>query len=371
MHAPGGPAAERRARVYQTVRSAHLERFHQLEPARVFFVDRRYDFEAALLEGLDIQPCRSHWDLFRQLFRARVDRLEINEPLMIPGLKNAAVAVLAVRLAGLLRRHRTTIVTYAIENSDPFVHLAQRLGWRTPLYRLITALIVTQVDRLAFGTEMAEETYAPHLGRGFRGRHALVPALPAACEDCPGGAGGAGNRDENAVVFVGSFTERKGIRHLLEAWPLLLEQRPGATLQLIGKGPLQEEVLDFAKRYPSITVLLDPPRAEIHRAMAGSHVAVLLSIAWRGWREQVGLPLVEALSHGCEVVTTDQTGLASWLAAHGHQVVDSAPVAPRQVAEALVAALDATRPADAVLAALPSADGRLAADQWMFTGAPA
>ena len=94
-------------------------------------------------------------------------------------------------------------------------------------------------------------------------------------------------------------------------------------------------------------------------------MSVLLSQPTPTWREQVGLPVVEGLAHGCTVVTTTETGLAGWLAAHGHEVLP--PGAPDgEVAAAVDRALGRRRPAGDVLADLPAADGRLAADRWMF-----
>jgi glycosyltransferase involved in cell wall biosynthesis len=93
-----------------------------------------------------------------------------------------------------------------------------------------------------------------------------------------------------------------------------------------------------------------------------------------GWREQVGLPIVEGLAHGCRVVTTDQTGLAGWLREHadrGHRVVPAGG-SGADLAAAVLAAL--TTPTGdgpgSVLADLPVRDGRLAADDWLFEPGP-
>lgn len=87
------------------------------------------------------------------------------------------------------------------------------------------------------------------------------------------------------------------------------------------------------------------------------------------WREQVGLPIVEALAHGCRIVTSSETGLAAWLRENGHPVL--APDAPADAWAAAVATTltgDAQAESDAtrILSALPAEDGRLAADHWLF-----
>lgn len=361
MHCGSTIPPVRRARVYQSVRTAHLERFRELEPAEVLYLDTSYDFDTDQVLDSGIRRLRGRGALLRSLLRRDIDVLEVNEPLMVPGLRTAVTAVLAVRLRDGLRRRRTSVVTYAIENSDPFEHLQDQLGRRLPLYRLACRWLTRRLDRIAFGTEAARETYGPYL-QGSHAVQAVVPALPAPCAAC---AGSLGARDRETVVFVGAFNERKGVRLLLDAWPLLRARRPTARLQLLGKGPLAELVEQRTSSDASTSVVLDPERAMIHRALAQAPVAVLLSRPWRGWREQVGLPIVEALSHGCRVVTTEQTGLADWLRRHGHDVIDSEPT-PEHVAEVLDQALSEPPDRAAVLAALPRLDGRLAADAWMF-----
>lgn len=348
-----------RVRVYEGLRTAHLERFTVLEPATVLYFRPSYDFDEPLAARLDVRRCRSRLDLFRRLLMSRTAVLEINEPLTLPGILSALVAVLAVRLSTLFGGVRTTIVTYAIENADPFrrrprVHAA----WRSRLYELGARFLLSQVDRLAFGTASARDTYEPYLGR-FRGRAELVEALPSPCAACRRDVehGGAPGR----VVFLGAFAERKGLPDVIAAWPEVTRRRPDARLSLLGKGPLQALAEAAAAGNPSITLITDPPREQIHRELAAAKVLVLLSMP-----EQVGLPIVEGLEHGCEIVCTDQTGLAEWLRSHGHQVLAAQPLDPESVVAALVAALNAARPRRAVLEALPQEDGRLAADRWMF-----
>jgi glycosyltransferase involved in cell wall biosynthesis len=81
---------------------------------------------------------------------------------------------------------------------------------------------------------------------------------------------------------------------------------------VIGAGRLLPEVRAWADGRDDVDLEIDPPRARVHEAMRESSVLVLLSQPHGHWREQVGLPIVEGLAHGCEVVTTSETGLASW-----------------------------------------------------------
>ena len=118
-------------------------------------------------------------------------------------------------------------------------------------------------------------------------------------------------------------------------------------------------------------LVIDPPRSEIHRHLRSASVLALPSRPTASWREQIGLPIVEGLAHGCNIVTTSETGLAGWLTEHGHNVV--APGAGvSALADSVLHALHKQGDggtAVGVVADLPAVDGRLAADAWMFAGA--
>ena len=351
-----------RVRVYETVRTAHLERARGMLASSTIYRHRRYDFDEAAARGLDlIQAGPIATALV--LARSDVRELEINEPLMVSSLRRTALALVVVRAKAVLLRRSVSIATYAIANDDPF-RPAAAPGLRGALRRLVDRRLIEfvacRLDRVVFGTPAAERLYA-RLAPGIAGATCVeIPALPAPCA-CPADPA----RDPDCVLFVGAFDERKGISTLLAAWPAVVERRPSARLILVGKGQLLEHVEDFAAGRADVTVVIDPPRAEIHRLMRGGALVVLLSQRTARWREQVGLPLVEGLSHGCSVLASSETGLSPWLIEHGHGVLDPA-AGPDLVAAAIADLLVARRPPRAVLSDLPSQDGRLAADAFMF-----
>ena len=168
------------------------------------------------------------------------------------------------------------------------------------------------------------------------------------------------------MIFVGAFTERKGVPLLLQAWPEVRRLHPHAELLIVGKGRLEAEVIAAGEAPLGIRVNIDPERRVIHDLLETSAILVLPSQPSPTWREQVGLPIVEGLSHGLTIVTTEETGLAEWLEENGHHVVHD-PRSVTELARALSIALETRRPAQAVLAALPIRDGRLAADDWLFS----
>ncbi|ANF31692.1 hypothetical protein A0130_08430 [Leifsonia xyli] len=352
--------AHPRVRLYDQLRTAHLERAQALEPASIVYRRRRYDFDEDQARGLDLVQAGLARSAALAL-RGRWTDLEVNEPLDLAALPRTAVVLAASRLGRLLGRPRPTVVTYAIGNLDVFDVRAPRLRSRVRRRAelALARFVWRRIDRVAFGTPGAQEVYARRFGSAADAT--LIPALPAAC-DCP-----PAEKDGARVVFVGALTERKGLPLLLAAWPGIRAANPEATLVVIGKGPLEDAVRRAAAADPSIRLVVDPPRSTIHAELRAARTLVLPSQPRDLWREQVGLPIVEALAHGCRIVTSSETGLAAWLRENGHPVL--APDSPADAWAAAVATTltgsaesDATR----ILSALPAEDGRLAADHWLF-----
>ncbi|SEL20423.1 Glycosyl transferases group 1 [Blastococcus sp. DSM 46786] len=348
--------------MYDNVRSAHLERAHQLAPASILYRRQRYDFDPSLAEGLDLHQGGLIVSAIT-ILRSDLSMVEVNEPLMRQSVARTAALVAVARGAARLRGRELRLTAYAIENRDPFGQVgraAVRARARAVLDRAAGRYVARRLDRVAFGTAAAERLYDSVLGEELsRARRTVVPALSAPC-----GCVADGGPGEGRVLFLGALTDRKGVPLLLEAWPEVVARRPDARLTVVGSGPLQPAVVDLASREPSVQLLVGPPRAQVHALLRASSLLVLLSQRTPTWREQVGLPIVEALAHGCPVVTTTETGMARWLTDHGHDVL--APDAPAsEVAAVVVAALDRRRPPESVLADLPRTDGRLDADAWL------
>jgi glycosyltransferase involved in cell wall biosynthesis len=363
---PEGTAA--RARVYTNLRAAHLERFATMVPARTFYTGTRYDFDASLVDPANPPVRVTRPGAVRELLRRHYAVVEVNEPDMVTEWPFLAAQIGAVRLRGLLSRRRTAIVAYCIGLTEPAFELRRR--WRLPgviarpVARVGMTLLVAGSDRLAFGTTRSQALHESWVGRRpLAARARLFEALPSPC-GCL--AGPAEPRTPTDVLFVGRLTERKGIRPMLDAWDVVRRDHPRATLRILGQGDLAGEVLAWAGDRGEVTVEIAPPRDTIHRALRRSGVLISLPQP-RPDPEQVGLPILEGLSHGCEVVATSETGLARWLQEHGHGVL--APGAPaEQVAAEVAAAFGRAGERHGSLGDLPSDDQRIAADRWLMTG---
>jgi len=353
-----------RVRLYKTVRTAHLERAHQLAPAALVYRVRRYDFDDSLAEGLELVEAGA-WSAAKLIAGSRIRALEINEPLwreIMPG------AVLAVAATAFRRRGtpRPIVVTYIIGNTDPFE--GTPTGWspralrarvRARIDRALGRYLWNRLDRIVYGTPDARDNYRKILGAPRRAQERLIVSLPARPDDVPTGARPA------RVVFLGAFVERKGFDLVLDAWPLVCTARPDAQLLIMGKGPLEDRARDLAARDDAVELLVDPSRDTIRARLATCRVLALPSQRTPTWREQVGLPIVEGLEQGCRIVTTTEGGLAPWLAENGHSVI-AAPSTSQDVASAIIAQLDAGDDPTVVLDTLPERDGRLEADDWLM-----
>ena len=353
-------------RIYANLRSAHLERLPDMVPALMWYSATRDDFDPELIDPSRAPERLSRREILRRLARGRYPVVEVAEPAMTGQWAFLLPQLLVLRLGRLLRRNDTIVTTYCIHNADPVPEAQVR--WRLPSWLarpvvwLGLRLAVASIDRIAFGTDGSRSTYERIVGKEALSAARTFEGIPGRC-DCLG----ADERDADRVIFVGSFVERKGIVPLMSMWEQVHERRPEARLTLLGKGSLRAEVEAWARDRSDVDLEIDPPRARIHEALRTSGVLVLLSQRRGFWREQIGLPILEGLGHGCEIVATTETGIAGWLVSHDHEVVD--PLAPPSaVADAVEAAMERVAERRGSLGDLPASDRRRAADHWMMTG---
>ncbi|MES2491755.1 MAG: glycosyltransferase family 4 protein [Pseudomonadota bacterium] len=101
-------------------------------------------------------------------------------------------------------------------------------------------------------------------------------------------------------LFVGQGIQRKGLHHLLLAWPALAAA--GAELTLVCYR-IDPGIAEMA-RQPGITLLGRQRRSDLDALYAAADVFVMPSIV-----EGFGLAYLEALAAGCHVIGTPNTGL--------------------------------------------------------------
>lgn len=112
--------------------------------------------------------------------------------------------------------------------------------------------------------------------------------------------------DDFCLLFVGRMAEPKDIPNLLEAFAILSAKHDNVKLVLVGGGELQDEMSSLAKtKGIADRLFFEGSRSNVvdYYSMADCFV---MPSAWEGF----GMVLVEAMSCGLPVVTTDAGGCA-------------------------------------------------------------
>lgn len=116
-------------------------------------------------------------------------------------------------------------------------------------------------------------------------------------------------RSSEEILFVGRLVEKKGVRHLLSALPLVLERHPRTRITIAGFGPeeaalkTQAQTLGITGQVDFIGAVSQSALPDLYRR-ASVFVAPFVQ-ATSGDQEGLGLVLVEALGCGCPVVAGD------------------------------------------------------------------
>lgn len=352
-------------RYYDEARSAHLERLDRFRASEFLYSRASYDFDTDLAREVGANQVTALMAAWR-IFRAKPRVVELNEPALMKSWPKLWIVHTAVVLTNRLPGPKVRVVSYAIENGDLPRFLASRFRVSPALSRWIvktaTKPLLRNTTRLAFGTVGAKNMYETLAQKEVSSIESRVfLELMAPCASCR-----SKSRAPGRVVFLGAFEERKGIAQLINAWPQVADRIPGVSLQILGKGPMESVVRQWARGRTDVQLEVDPSRACIHGSLAGASVVVLMSMPHPRWREQVGLPIVEGLSHGCVVVASSETGISRWLSEHGHVVLD--PNNAQSLDAAIAAALQDPRTAETVIRDLPEHDVRVDADAWLTDG---
>lgn len=337
-----------------------VEEAYEMVPATTLYFSEKYDLGATHLDSTFRKVSLVKALIF--LVRSKADVLEVPEPLWVRFLPMNVLLLIAWKLSGWMRRRSRFVVTYAIENNDLSNLLTPKIKLADPIVRLastlIGALICCTIDRIAYGSAGSMEIY--HSLAGVRDiPHRVVEELPAAT------AHTTSMTNDQRAIFIGELDDRKGILDVIEAWPGVESELPEAVLTIVGAGPYSQVVPTWCSERPSSRRYLGfLSHAQVKHALRHADVLVAPSRRLGRWREQIGLPITEALSHGLTVVTTDETGLATWLAVNGHVVVEENCV-PQQLSSSIIEALKNPLQKTSIQQSLPAIPGRIEADKWL------
>jgi glycosyltransferase involved in cell wall biosynthesis len=150
-------------------------------------------------------------------------------------------------------------------------------------------------------------------------------------------------RVADELLFVGRLVPKKGLTHLLDALPAVLERRPSTVLNIVGFGPEESALKAQARRMGverSVKFVGATPQSELPVLYRRASVFVAPFVRDASG-DQEGLPvaLMEALGCGCPVVVGDVAGVRDLLGDAADEVcVD--PRDTRVLAAKIVAVLD-------------------------------
>jgi phosphatidylinositol alpha-mannosyltransferase len=110
------------------------------------------------------------------------------------------------------------------------------------------------------------------------------------------------------VLFVGRLEERKGLSHLLRAWPMVHEACPEARLIVVGGGRGLKHYQSFEEKRSSDDIVFAGlvPDAELPRFYQAADIFCAPSTG----QESFGIVLLEAMAAGKAIVTTNIPGYA-------------------------------------------------------------
>ncbi len=199
-------------------------------------------------------------------------------------------------------------------------------------------------DRIAAIVALERQTLA-----GARRRHAASRAIAAACPPERGDAevlvplgtvdpGVTGGPVDDGLLFVGRVEHRKGLDVLLDALRLLLPQRPGLRLTVVGPDVGVTSLRDDADADPLLAGAVGWV-GEVDDDALAAHYAAAGIVCFPSRYESFGNVLVEAMSHRCAIVTCGVGGIPE-VVEDGVSAVFAAPGDAASLAARLAALLD-------------------------------
>jgi glycosyltransferase involved in cell wall biosynthesis len=108
------------------------------------------------------------------------------------------------------------------------------------------------------------------------------------------------------IIYVGSLEERKGIKYLLKAFPIIKASVPGIKLLIVGKPlPGQNRYLNMLKRLAKDgNIIFAGGRPDVYDIISAGDILIAPSLS-----EPFGRVIVEAMACGKPVVATNVGGI--------------------------------------------------------------
>jgi colanic acid/amylovoran biosynthesis glycosyltransferase len=115
------------------------------------------------------------------------------------------------------------------------------------------------------------------------------------------------------ILSVGRLVEKKGHHILIEAFRIIKDKYPDATLTIIGKGELHDKLVSLAEKLElgdSFRLLNHLPKEQVREHMAGADLFCAASLTSKeGDVEGIPNTLKEAMAVGTPVISTRHAGI--------------------------------------------------------------
>jgi glycosyltransferase involved in cell wall biosynthesis len=240
------------------------------------FVGAQYLAARRLLKRRQVDVIHAHWLLPQGLIARSLSR-GMQIPYVVTSHGGDLFGLRSRLLVALKRRVASSAAAMTVVSSAMSAE-AERLDLRPPVLQVLP------------------------MGVDLRERFVVDPDVP---------------RASDTLLFVGRLVPKKGLRHLLDAMPVVLARRPGVVLDLAGFGPEEQALRAQAERLAisdSVRFLGAMPQHELPALYRSASLFVAPFIRDDSGNQE-GLPVVlmEAIGCGCPVVVGDVAGVQDLL----------------------------------------------------------
>lgn len=147
----------------------------------------------------------------------------------------------------------------------------------------------------------------------------------------------------NRLIFVGRLVPKKGVEFLLRAMARIRKYHPDITLDIVGHGPLSNDLHELAARLrltKQVNFVGPVPHERLAEYYQAAGIAVFPFVeAADGDQEGFGLVMVEAMGCGCAVIASDLPAVRDVIQSGANGTLPP-PGQPEALANAIVAAIE-------------------------------
>jgi alpha-1,6-mannosyltransferase len=233
--------------------------------------------------------------------------IEVGSPFLVPWLTRRANRALGAPMVWFYHTNFPSIIDHSLE------HGVVARGLREAAWSYIRRLaglfraVLAASETVARQLEARVGTPVHRVGLGvdlecFHPRRRPVAETTRRTAGLPPGP---------LALFVGRIAREKRIDILLDAWPAV-ERRTGATLVLVGDGPVRDRLRGRASGRRMVWLPYETDRTRLADLMAAADLYVA-----PGPAETFGLAALEALASGTPVLSVDQGGVAELVSRSG------------------------------------------------------